>query len=157
MLCSIAYDYVHEKTLAEEMVENTFLTIWEKRKSIEVTAAIKYYLIKTTQNECLQYLRKKRLETLQIDGLLSDKLIPWSEDYPLGKLFEKELSELIKQTIDALPPQTRKVFVLSRYRGMTYSQISEILDVSENTIKTQIKTALSRLRVVLKDYLTIFL
>ena len=153
MLCIIAYDYVKDRSLAEEMVQDTFLTIWEKRNTITVSPAMKYFLIKSTQNTCLQYLRKKKLETLSIHSLSSEKLIEWSEDYPLGRLFEKEMADIIEQTIRALPPQTQKVFRLSRYKNMTYSQIANILNVSENTVKTQIKIALSRLRASLKDFL----
>ena len=118
-----------------------------------VTSAIKYFLIKSTQNTCLQYLRKKKIETQSIHTILTEKMIAWSDDYPLGQLFEKELSEIIDRTIQSFPPQIQKVFLLSRYREMTYSQIATILNVSENTVKTQIKIALSRLRTAVKDYL----
>ncbi len=155
MLCIIAYDYTRNRTLAEEMVEDTFLIIWEKRASIVVTDAIKYFLIKSTQNTCLQYIRKKKLETQSMDNTQAERFIPWSDDYPLGRLFEKELSEIIDQTIESFPTQIRKVFLLSRHKDMTYTQIAETLNISENTVKTQIKTALSRLRVALKDYLMI--
>jgi RNA polymerase sigma-70 factor (ECF subfamily) len=153
MLCVIAYDYVKDKSLAEEMVGDTFLAIWEKRDSIVDTPAIKYYLIKSTQNTCLQYIRKKKLETQSIHSVPTEKLIAWSDDYPLGRLFEKEISDIIEQTVQSFPPQIQKVFLLSRFSEMTYSQIARILNVSENTIKTQIKIALSRLRDALKDYL----
>jgi len=153
MLCIIAYDYVGEKSLAEEMVQDTFLHIWEKRNSISVTPAIKYLLVKSTQNTCLQYLRKKKIETQSIDTASTDKMIVWSDDYPLGHLFEKEIVDIVDRTIQSFPPQIQKVFMLSRYRNMTYLQIASILNVSENTVKTQIKIALSRLRTALTDYL----
>jgi len=153
MLCIIAFDYVGNKYMAEEIVQDTFLTIWEKRDSITVTPAIKYYLIKATQNTCLQFLRKKKLETQNLDTLPSEKMIAWSEDYPLGQLFEKELADIINQTIQSFPPQIKKVFLMSRYKDMTYPQIATFLNVSENTVKTQIKIALSRLRTAVKDHL----
>ena len=153
MLCIIAYDYVGDKSWAEEMVQDTFLTIWEKRNTITVTPAIKYYLVKTTQNTCLQYLRKRKLETQTIETVSEEKMIAWSDDYPLGRLFEKELADIIDQTIQSFPPQIQKVFLLSRFKDMTYSQIAAILNVSENTVKTQMKIALSRLRDAVKEYL----
>ena len=153
MLCIIAYDYVRDKTLAEEMVEDTFLHVWEKRESIVVTPAIKYFLIKSTQNTCLQYLRKRRYNIQSIDNISTEKFITWSSDYPLGQLFEKEILEILNHTVDYFLEQIRKVFILSRYKDMSYSQIADMLNVSENTVKTQIKIALSRLRAALKDYL----
>ena len=153
MLCIIAYDYVRDRSLAEEMAQETFLTIWEKRNTIVVTDAIKFYLVKATQNTCLQYLRKKKIETQSIHTVYSEIFIPWSDDYPLGQLFEEEISTILNRTVQSFPPKIQKVFLLSRYREMTYSQIAAILNVSENTVKTQIKIALSRLRNALKEYL----
>ena len=72
------------------MVQDTFLSVWEKRASIVVTPAIKYFLIKSTQNTCLQFLRKKKLETQSIDATPTERIISWSDDYPLGQLFEKD-------------------------------------------------------------------
>ena len=153
MLCVIAYDYVKDKSLSEEMVQETFLTIWEKRNSIVMTPAIKYFLIKSTQNTCLQFLRKKKIETQTIHTVSTEKLIHWSDDYPLGRLFEKEIADIVEYTVKTLPPQVKKVFLLSRHKDMTYSQIADQLNISENTVKTQIKIALSRLRTALKEFL----
>jgi len=157
MLCMIAYEYTRDNVLAEEMVGDTFLALWEKRESLQVNTSIKNYLIKSTQNTCLQYIRKKRLKTQGIEDDGAYKHIPWSDDYPLGQLFEKELTEMIDRATDALPPQCRKIFLLSRVEEMSYSQIAEVLQISENTVKTQIKTALLRLRSALKDYLPIIM
>src|SRR5690606_2241172 len=95
MLCMIAYEYTRNKVLAEEMVGDTFLRLWEKRETIQVTTSLKNYLIKSTQNTCLQYIRKKKLATQPIDDVNEWEHIPWSEQYPLGQLFEKELSDKI--------------------------------------------------------------
>ena len=139
------------------MVGNTFLSLWEKRASIQIDSSAKNYLIKSTQNTCLQYLRKKKLATQSLDDGFEWKHIPWSSDYPLGQLFEKELADRIEEAIASLPPQCRKIFRLSRMEEMSYSQIATRLQISENTVKTQMKTALSRLRSALKDYLPIIL
>ena len=157
MLCMIAYEYTRNKVLAEEMVGDTFLRLWEKRETIQVTTSLKNYLIKSTQNTCLQYIRKKKLATQPIGDVNEWEHIPWSEQYPLGQLFEKELSDKITAAIDTLPPKCRKIFQLSRIDEMSYSQIARTLNISENTVKTQLKTALSRLRKALKEYLPIAL
>lgn len=157
MLCMIAYEYTRDKVLAEEMVGDTFLALWEKRESLQIKSSVKNYLIKSTQNTCLQYIRKKKLTTQGIDDGFEYRHIPWSNDYPLGQLFEKELTDMIDQATEALPPQCRSIFLLSRVEEMSYSQIAEILQISENTVKTQIKTALLRLRSALKDYLPIIM
>ncbi len=156
-LCIIAFEYTRDKTLAEEMVEETFLALWEKRETINITSSIQSYLIRSTQNTCLQYIRKKKLKTQSLDTDFAWMHIPWGDDYPLDRLLEKELTGMVDQAIEALPPQCRKIFLLSRDQEMTYPQIAQTLGISENTVKTQIKTALLRLRTSLKDYLTIIL
>ncbi|MEC3880584.1 RNA polymerase sigma-70 factor [Parapedobacter sp. 10938] len=155
MLCMIAYEYTRDQIQAEEMVSHTFLALWEKRESLQITTSVKNYLIKSTQNTCLQYLRKRKLETQSLTDDFVAAHIPWSSDYPLGQLFEKELSNIVDKAIEALPPQCRKVFLLSRVEELSYIQIAKALQVSENTVKTQMKTALSRLRHALKEYLPI--
>lgn len=155
MLCMIAYEYTRDKMQAEEMVGNTFLTLWEKRESLHITTSVKNYLIKSTQHTCLQYLRKRKLKTQRLSDDFGGMHIPWSSDYPLGRLFEKELSGMIDSAIASLPPQCRKVFVMSREEELSYAQIAETLQLSENTVKTQMKTALSRLRHALAEYLPI--
>ncbi len=137
------------------MVGDTFLTLWEKRELLQITTSIKNYLIKSTQNTCLQYIRKKKLDTQDIEDGFEWEHIPWSDDYPLGQLFEKELTDMIDKATKALPPRCREIFLLSRVDGMSYLQIAEILQISENTVKTQIKTALLRLRSALQDYFPI--
>ena len=157
MLCIIAYEYTRSKILAEEMVGETFLTLWEKRESLIINSSIKNYLIKSTQNTCLQYIRKKKIITQSIDENFVNKHIPWGDNYPLGNLFGKELSTLIDHAIESLPTQCRKIFILSRDEDMTYTQIAQMMNISENTVKTQIKKALQRLRIALKDYLLLLL
>jgi len=155
ILCAIAYEYTRDEVQAEEMVGNTFLALWEKRASLHITTSVKNYLIKSTQNTCLQYLRKRKLETQPLSDDFLPPHIPWSTDYPLGRLFEKELSVIIDKTIESLPPQCRRAFLLSRLEQLSYGQIAEAMQVSENTVKTQLKKALSRLRAALKEYLPI--
>lgn len=157
MLYLIAFEYTRDYFLAEEMVEETFLSLWLKRDSIQINTSIKNYLIKSTQNTCLQYIRKNKQTTLYINDQFAIEHIPWGNDYPLGQLFENELTEIIKKATDALPPQCRTIFMLSRDEEMSYSQIADKLQISENTVKTQMKTALLRLRNALKDYLPLFI
>ena len=81
----------------------------------------------------------------------------WDSDYPIGQLFEKEITEILEQGIDKLPTACRQVFLLSRDEDMKYSDIANKLGISINTVKAQMKNALARLRELLKDYLNIIL
>jgi len=154
MLCVIAFEYTRNKVLAEDMVGEAFLVLWKNRETIVITTSIKNYLIKSVQNICLQHIRREQNKTkTNIDENATFTHISWSNDYPLGRLFEKELAGMIDTAIQSLPEQCRKIFLLSRDDELSYAQIAQTLHISENTVKTQIKTALSRLRLALKDYL----
>lgn len=153
MLCMIAYEYCRDKKLAEDLVSETFMNLWERRHSIVIQTSVKNYLIKSTQNTCLQHIRKRKIETSELNDDISNMHIAWGANYPLGNLFEKELEGMIQDAIENLPAKCREIFLLSRDEEMTYGQIAETLNISENTVKTQVKTALSRIRIALKDYL----
>lgn len=85
------------------------------------------------------------------------KLLAWESDYPLGRLYEKEIIDILNNGIKNLPDACRKIFLLSRDKNMKYSDIADQMGISVNTVKTQIKIALTRLRENLKDYLVILL
>lgn len=148
----IAYEYTRDKMLAEDIVGEMFLNLWNKSDLLTLTFSLKGYLIKSTRNACLQHFRKKKIETSDWDSETISKYIPWGTDYPLDMLFEKELAGVIDKSIKKLPQQCRKIFLMSRDDEMSYTQIANALNISENTVKTQIKTALARIRLALKDY-----
>lgn len=152
LLCTIADQYVKDKYLAEEIVGDVFLKYWEKYNEIIITTSVKAYLVRSVQNRCINYLEHNKVKQ-KIENESTLFGLAESDDYPLGTLYEKELASLINQAMNALPEQCRKIFLLSRDEELTYEEISQRLNISVNTIKTQIKIALSKLREWLKDYL----
>lgn len=152
LLCTIADKYLKDKYLAEEIVGDVFLKYWEKYNEIIITTSVKAYLVRSVQNRCINYLEHNKVKQ-KIENESTLFGLAESDDYPLGSLYEKELASLINQAMNALPEQCRKIFLLSRDEELTYEEISQRLNISVNTIKTQIKIALSKLREWLKDYL----
>ncbi len=156
LLCTIADQYLKDKYLAEEVVGEVFLNYWEKYNNITISTSVKAYLVRSVQNRCLNYIEHSKVEkrlkqTIETESAMLN--IAESNDYPLGSLYEVELTSLIKQAMNSLPEQCLKIFLLSRDEELTYEEISQRLNISVNTIKTQIKIALSKLRESLKDYL----
>jgi RNA polymerase sigma-70 factor (ECF subfamily) len=74
-------------------------------------------------------------------------------DYPLQGLIETEMLEMLRQTIAKLPPQCRNIFMMSREKEMTHQEIARELNISINTVHTQIKRALDKIRIEMKDWL----
>ena len=82
-----------------------------------------------------------------------DLLSPMSDGYPLANLISRETLLDIENAIDQLPEKCREIFCLCRFENMSYEDISARLNISVNTVRTQMSRALSKLRESLKDYL----
>jgi RNA polymerase sigma-70 factor (ECF subfamily) len=158
-LCLIAEHIVRNPSDAEEIVSDVFVKLWNIRGRIEIRTSIKPYLVKAVYNTSLNFLERSKISNKLTDYLDNSdyKLLAWNSDYPLGQLYEKEIMDILNHGIDMLPDACRQIFVLSRNEDMKYSDIADKLGISVNTVKTQMKIALSRLRKILKDYLMILL
>jgi RNA polymerase sigma-19 factor, ECF subfamily len=154
-LCLIAEHIVRNPSDAEEIVSDVFVKLWNIREKVDITTSIKGYLAKAVHNTSLNYLERYRICNKLTDSLSNSdyELLAWDNDYPLGQLYEKEIMNILGQGIRALPDACRQIFILSRNEDMKYSDIADKLGISVNTVKTQMKIALARLRENLKDYL----
>lgn len=156
MLSIIAKSFVKKNEVAEEIVGDLFLKIWERREFFLITTSLRAYLVKSVQNRCINYLRQHNHRTNSQEELTENinyEVFRWTDDYPLDKLLEQELSVEIEKAIDKLPDRCRQIFLLSRDKGLQYDQIAKNLNISVNTVKAQMKIALSKLREYLKEYL----
>ncbi|TAL78797.1 MAG: RNA polymerase sigma-70 factor [Bacteroidetes bacterium] len=158
-LCLIAEHIVRNPSDAEEIVSDVFVKLWNIREKIDITTSIKAYLVKAVHNTSINYLERPKISNKLTDSLSNSdyKLLAWDSDYPLGQLYEKEIMIILDQGINTLPDACREIFILSRNEGMTYYKIAGKLGISVNTVKTQMKIALARLRENLKDYLMFLL
>ena len=123
-MCLYAIKSTHRNTaLAEELVSDCFIKIWEQRKNIEITTSVEHYLFLMLHNEIVDYYRKKRIIT---EPLINDFTSPVSE-----KEFDdqKHYARLYK-AVKKLSPQCRKILELAVYESMTYQEIAEKLGIS---------------------------
>jgi len=158
-LCLVAEHIVRNHSDSEEIVSDVFIRLWNIRHNIDITISIKAYLVKAVYNTSLNYLERNRISNKFTDSLNESDyiLLAWSSDYPLGQLYQKEITDILEQGVCKLPDCCREIFKLSRDKDMEYSKIADKLGISKNTVKTQMKIALAHLRKELKDYLRIFL
>lgn len=158
-LCLIAEHIVRNPSDAEEIVSDVFVKLWNIREKIDITTSIKAYLVKAVHNTSVNYLERSKISKKLTDSLSNSdyELLAWDSDYPLGQLYEKEIINILDNGIKTLPDACRQIFILSRDKDMKYNDIADKLGISVNTVKTQMKIALVRLRETLKDYLMILL
>lgn len=161
LLCSIAYEFLKDYFLAETIVDDLILNIWQKRENLEITF-LRSYLVRAVRNRCINYLNleqeRKEIAFSFINPNDKERIFHSKvSEYPLGILIENELEEKIAQAIERLPEDCRQVFTLSRFENKRYDEIGETLGISVNTVKYHMKNALSRLHKELSQYLILIL
>lgn len=154
-----AKNYILADEDAENIVQDVFLVLWERKEELEISCTLTTYLFTLVKNRCLNFLRHKLVEeeyNSQIKEELGFKLYSLeSLDYLYQS--EDELQERIQKALATLPERCREIFVKSRIEGLKYKEISEELGISVNTVENQMVTALKKLRIELKDFLPLFL
>lgn len=154
-----ARNYVLANEDVENIVQDVFMTLWEREEELELSCSLTTYLFTLVKNRCLNFLRHKLIEeeyNVQMKEELGFKLYALeSLDYSYQS--EEELQAIIQRALDKLPERCREIFIKSRMEGMKYKEISEELGISVNTVENHIVTALKKLRVELKDYLPLLL
>ena len=139
-----AFTYVRDGAVAEEMAQEVFLYIWEKRNKIEIQTTLKTYLYSAVKNKSLNYI-KLELPKQQSMADISEVMLSVSQS-KIDEGENEQIKRYIQKAIDALPKKCRRIFLLSRNAGMTYDEIGEELELSKKTVENQMGIALKKLR-----------
>lgn len=139
---------VKSRELAEEVVQDLFVTFWEKRNQFDLKISIKAYLYRAVYNNSVHVARRNNKHDsseLTLDNELT-------EDF--DNILEKnELETRIFGLIEQLPEKCKEIFKLSRFEELKYKQIAEQLKISIKTVETQMSRALKFLKENMSDYL----
>jgi len=151
-------EFVPLKDLAENIVQDTFFTLWNKRHELTENTNFGAYLFTVAKNNCIYRLRdqkyKKKLfiehsiDTVELETNLDVLSTIDSSTYTF-----EEIERIIQQTLDELPPQCKKVFTLSRFEEKKNKEIAEELNISVKVVEKHITKGLKIFKVALKDYL----
>ena len=146
-----ALRFVKREEIAEDIVQDCFIKLWEKKDELNISGNIVAYLARMVRNKSLDFIKKKRLQTSELH-----------ETYQAGFIAEntletEDLQSKIDNTLDNLPEKCRQVFVLSRFEDMSYKEIATELDISKKTVEAHISKALKVFRTNLKQFLIIII
>lgn len=147
LLFATARKYLGEREQAEEVVQDVFLRLWEKDFALEHAAALKSYLFRAVINRCINHLQRNRL----LEGHHDTIRHLQEESYLCTFLEEQELRERIHHAVERLPEQCRRIFKLSRYKGLKNAEIAHELQLSVKTVENQMTIALRQLKAALLD------
>jgi len=140
---------------AKEIVQDAFISLWEKRETIDMNRPVKSYLTMIIHNKCTNYLRDNRKFDQNILNL--ENLLEVPEYDGADILVEEELKLKIDASILELPQKCREIFVLNRYENLKYQEIADKLQISIKTVETQMSKALQHMRIRLAEYISVFL
>lgn len=161
-LCVYARRFTRSKEIAEEVVQEVFLKLWEHQGRLSISGSLKSYLYTAVRNQCLDHL--KHLQVVHKFDEYYSHLLKEAEDLYIFSqesgdaiMIANELEKSVSEAIDSLPEQCKKIFKLSRFDGLKNKDIADKLGVTINTVQRQMSIALEKLRVTLKKYFTLFL
>ena len=150
----IVFRYISNHSLVEDIVQESFVILWEKQSKIFTTKEdLKKYLFVTVRNRAISYLRSIKIKQIDLEASLPE--INQSDNEKLYD--EEELSVRIEKAIKKLPTKCREIFLLAYVQNLTYKDISRQLSISKNTVKTQMVIAYRILRQELKEFYFDFL
>jgi RNA polymerase sigma-70 factor (ECF subfamily) len=144
-LCNYAYTFLKDMSEAEDVVQNLFVEIWERKGKLEIRQSLQQYLFRAVYYKCLNALEYKQVRR----NHSSKGLQPGQ----LGDSFEDNVEErrmAIQSALEKLPEKCKQVFVLSRFEELKYAEIADKLGISINTVENHMGKALKLLRAELK-------
>lgn len=154
-LCAFANVFLKDKDASEEIVQETFVKLWQKKSELKIKTSLKSYLYTSTRNSCLNLIKHieiredyKKHNQIEIDN---------STQFGEEDILANELQQKIKESIDEMPEKRKQIFILSRYHGLKYREIAEKLDISVKTVENQMGSAMKFLREKLSNYLSLYI
>ncbi|ARS40281.1 hypothetical protein CA265_11710 [Sphingobacteriaceae bacterium GW460-11-11-14-LB5] len=145
---------LNDEQQAQDVVQDVFVMLWEKRDTLIIQSSIKGFLYAATRNRILNVFKKEKVKANHFNTLAnSEESETIQTDYLIR---EKELEALIESEIEKLPPKMRTVFLLKRKDQLSYKEISTTLGISDLTVKTQMNKAIKILRLRLEGLRILF-
>lgn len=142
--------YLHDSMMSEEIVQDIFIYLWEKKEQIKIETSLKSYLLRASKNKSLNYIRNEK-NKLNIHSRLAD-LNKGTSEMPDNVMDANQLRDIINAAIDSLPERCREIYIMGKEKNMSYKEISDELEISVKTVEVQMGKALKRLREQLRPY-----
>lgn len=144
-LCFFLSRISNNPGLSEDLVQEVFINIWNKRSTLQIKTSFKKYLYKCVYNQYLLHLREQKKQMNLLETLKSEAI----QEYYESDTTEWESKILkLRNAIDSLPPKCRQAFVLSRFEDRKYKEIAGLMGISIKTVEIHISKALGLLRKI---------
>jgi RNA polymerase sigma-70 factor (family 1) len=152
-LFQYAYNRLQSEDAAKDMVQDVFISFWNKKDVFKLTSSLSAYLFSILRFKLIDHYYAS--EVKKKHALHINQIEHPSDNNVNQSVYIREINGLLNLSVQKLPGKMKEVFELSRLKGYSTREISEQLNISEQTVKNQLSTALKRLRLNFTDYLTI--
>lgn len=158
-----ALEYVLLEEDAENIVQDVFTELWEKKELLTYDINLIAFLFTSVKNRCIDLLRHKVVVRDVIDQIQEEYLITLKvklaslELFNQSHLSDQDIEKKITEVINALPEKCREIFIKSKLEGKKQKEIAEELNISIKTVENQMNIAYHKLRHILRDYLPLLL
>lgn len=161
LVINTAYRLIEDRVEAEDIAQEVFLRVYNQSQSYKPQAKFSTWLLKITKNLCLNRLRgKRRHPVVSFDSPVETEEGKVPRDIPAPVqarpdvfLERKELRDLIRKSIESLPPKQRMVVILAKYDNLPYQEIARVMGCSVTAVKLRLHRAKVRLKERLAPYL----
>ena len=149
-LCAIAISFTKDRSAAESIVHDVFVSIWERRNDLHLKGSIDHYLSRAVKLAVLEQLRNNALRRQKIECMLQD--VCGSDECTKETISYNDLTTRVEGLVDRLPCQCKNVYKMSRIEGLTNKKIASALLISERTVEAHLYKALKFLKENLEEY-----
>jgi len=150
-----AYGFLRSKEEAEGIVQEVFVKIWETRNNLRSDLSFSWFLFTIARNLILNKLQHLQYEMRYQKDFLAET--SGDDNNTEEQVFYRDMSDHINNLIMELPPKRKEIFLLSRFEGLSYQEISEKLNISVKTVEVQISLALKYIRARIKKITPVIL
>ena len=151
-LCNFASTIVNDHKMAQDVVQDVFTKLWDKRDKLSIESNEKGYLFQAVKNRSLEVLRKQKNDQKISTADYKDLYVDGSEIDEQARKYM--LKEFLYKSIGQLPPKCQEIFMMNKVNGLTYSEIAIDLDISVKTVENQIGKAYRKLRELMEGRLS---
>lgn len=158
ILYRYVYSLLHSKEDTEDILHNVFCKIWEMRNTLKDNTNFEAFLVTVSKNSAYNLFKSKYYSMVLKESMMNND-IGNSNNCINGEndSIEQDLTSYLGKVISNLPPRRKEIFILNRFKGLTYKEIANMLQISENTVDTQMRKALAYIKENLGNELIVIL
>jgi len=154
-LHAYAFTILKDEDAAEDIVQQVFYKLWERREQTEINQSVSAYLYRMVYNDSLNFIKHQKVKAAHQS--YTRHTMNEGAEHISKRLVAKELSEKIQIALNKLPEQCRTIFQMSRFEELKYKEIADKLNLSVKTIENQMGKALKIMRSELVEYLPLII